>query len=130
MTSARQSFLRLFYADLRYQRMNAPSAKAEVTFMTRFVEIDTPLEPDELLFHRDAAKEELSRLSEYELDLLSSDGAVKLDDVLGKSVTVKLELTDENVRTLQRLRRRASRRSGCTGAITRIARPVGPGCGS
>ena len=53
-------------------------------------------------------KEELSRLSEYELDLLSSDRAIKLDDVLGKNVTVKLELADDKVRSF-------------SGYVTRIA---------
>ncbi len=76
--------------------------------MKRFVEIDTPLEPDTLLFHRLRATEELSRLSNYDLDLLSSDRAVKLDDVLGKSVTVKLELSEDKTRTF-------------SGYVTRIA---------
>ena len=65
--------------------------------MKRFIEIDTPLEPDMLLFHKMRAKEELSRLFEYELDLLSPNRDINLDDVLGKSVTVKLELDDEEV---------------------------------
>jgi type VI secretion system secreted protein VgrG len=44
------------------------------------------------------AREELGRLFEYELDLLSSDGAINLDEVLGKTVTVKLGLEDDKVR--------------------------------
>lgn len=67
--------------------------------MKRFVEIDTPLPPDTLLFHRMQAREELGRLSEYELELLSTDRAVNLDAVLGKSVTVKLELGSGKLRT-------------------------------
>ena len=69
------------------------------TVMKRFVEIDTPLPPDTLLFHRMRAREELGRLSEYELELLSMDRAVNLDAVLGKSVTVKLELANDKVRS-------------------------------
>jgi len=76
--------------------------------MKRFVEIDTPLDPDTLLFYKMRGKEELSRLSEYELDLLSSDRTINLDDVLGKSVTVKLELGDDKMRTF-------------SGYVTRIA---------
>src|SRR3954469_21619685 len=44
-------------------------------------------------------REELGRLGEYELELLSTDRAVNLDAVLGKSVTVKLELANDKVRT-------------------------------
>ena len=69
------------------------------TVIKRFVEIDTPLKAGTLLFHRMRAREELGRLSEYELELLSNDQAINLDAVLGKSVTVKLELADERVRT-------------------------------
>ena len=69
------------------------------TVMKRFVQIDTPLPAEKLLFHRMRAREELSRLSEYELELLSSDRGINLDAVLGKSVTVKLELVNDKVRT-------------------------------
>ena len=68
------------------------------TIMKRFVQIDTPLPAEKLLFHRMRVREELSRLSEYDLELLSSDGGINLDTVLGKSVTVKLELVDDKVR--------------------------------
>jgi len=66
--------------------------------MKRFVEIETPLEKDVLLFHRMQANEGLGQLFEYKLDLLSSDVSVNLDDVLGKSVTVNLEVSDDEVR--------------------------------
>jgi type VI secretion system secreted protein VgrG len=58
------------------------------------MEITTPLGPDVLLFHRMQASEHLSRASEYRLDLLSSKGDINLDEILGKAVTVKLELPD------------------------------------
>jgi type VI secretion system secreted protein VgrG len=44
------------------------------------------------------AREELSRLSEYQLDLLSKKGDVVLDDILGKNITVKLALPDDETR--------------------------------
>ena len=69
------------------------------TVIKRFVEIDTPLQAGTLLFLRMQAREELGRLSEYQLELLSNDETINLDAVLGKSVTVKLELVDEKVRT-------------------------------
>jgi type VI secretion system secreted protein VgrG len=58
----------------------------------RDMEIDTPLGADVLLFHGLYGGEELGRLSEYQLDLLSTNAAVDLDKILGKSVTVKLAL--------------------------------------
>jgi type VI secretion system secreted protein VgrG len=67
--------------------------------MKKLVEIETPLPAGTLVLQRMRAKEELGRLSEYELDLLSSSGPVKLDAVLGKSVTVKLQLEDDKERT-------------------------------
>jgi type VI secretion system secreted protein VgrG len=61
------------------------------------MEIATPLGED-LLFHGMHAREELSRLSEYQIDLLSKKGDINLDDILGKIVTVKLALPDDSVR--------------------------------
>jgi type VI secretion system secreted protein VgrG len=66
--------------------------------MKRFVDIQTPLEPDALLFHAMRGKEELGRLFEYELDLLSSSRAINLDEVLGKSITVSLECENDKLR--------------------------------
>ena len=65
--------------------------------MHRVMEVTTPL-GDDLLFHRLHAREEVSRLSEFELDLLSLKGNINLDDVVGKSFTVKLELPDSKTR--------------------------------
>jgi len=59
--------------------------------------IATPLDPD-LLFHRMAAREELGRLSEFEIDLLSTRKDIKFADILGKSVTVKLEMANKQIR--------------------------------
>ena len=61
------------------------------------MEITTPLEAD-LLFHGMHAREELSRLFEYQLDLLSPKVDVPPDDILGKNVTVKLALPDDTTR--------------------------------
>ncbi len=66
--------------------------------MARVMEIVTPLGADVLLFHRMNAREEMSRLFEYELDLLSKKGDINLDDILAKSVTVKLELPERKTR--------------------------------
>src|SRR5215510_8565341 len=62
------------------------------------MEITTPLGSDVLLFHTMHAREELSRVGECRLDLLSLKSDIKLNDILGKSVTVKLALQDDSTR--------------------------------
>jgi type VI secretion system secreted protein VgrG len=62
------------------------------------MEIATPLGDDVLLFHGMHAREEISRLFEYQLDLLSPRGDINLDEILGKNVTVKLALKKDATR--------------------------------
>ena len=66
--------------------------------MARTFELITPLGADVLLFHRMQAREELSRLSEFQLDALSTKADINVDDILGKNVTVKVELADNGLR--------------------------------
>jgi type VI secretion system secreted protein VgrG len=61
------------------------------------VELITPL-GEELLFHGLRTREELSRLGEYQLDLLSKNKAVDRDKILGGKVTIKVSLQDGEVR--------------------------------
>ncbi len=65
-----------------------PSAAAKPT-----MQIATPLGKD-LLFHRMVAREELGRLSEFEIDLLSPRKDIKFSEILAKNITVRLELQD------------------------------------
>jgi type VI secretion system secreted protein VgrG len=65
--------------------------------MARVMEVTTPLK-DDLLFHGMHGREELSRLSEYNLDLLSPKNDLDPDKILGKNVTVKLALPDDSTR--------------------------------
>ena len=66
--------------------------------MPRVMEIVTPLGDNVLLFHGMSAREEMSRLFEYQLDLLSEKEDVNLDDILGKNVTVTFALPDDQTR--------------------------------
>ena len=66
--------------------------------MPRVMEIVTPLGDNVLLFHGMHAREEMSRVAEYHLDLLSPRGDVNVDDILGTNVTVKLALPDDKTR--------------------------------
>jgi type VI secretion system secreted protein VgrG len=62
------------------------------------MEIDTPLGTDVLLFHGMHTTEALSRVSEYQIDLLSARCDIDLDDILGQNVTVKLALANNQTR--------------------------------
>ena len=66
--------------------------------MPRVMEITTPLDDDVLLFHSMHAREELSRVGECSLDLLSLKSDIDIDAILGKNVTVKVVLQDDSVR--------------------------------
>ncbi|PTR08967.1 type VI secretion system secreted protein VgrG [Nitrosospira sp. Nsp5] len=66
--------------------------------MARTFELITPLGADVLLFHRMHAREELSRLSEFQIDALSIRNDINLDEILGKNVTVKVELAGGQLR--------------------------------
>lgn len=57
------------------------------------IKVDTPL-GEGLLYRSMAASERVGRLFEYRLELLSQDGGVDLDKVLGEGVTVGVELPD------------------------------------
>jgi len=59
--------------------------------MARMIELTTPLGKD-LLFRSLRGREELGRPSEFELSALATRGDINPSDLLGKTVTVKLEL--------------------------------------
>jgi type VI secretion system secreted protein VgrG len=61
--------------------------------MARMIELTTPL-GDALLFRSLRGKEELARLSEFELSALSLRADIGPGDLLGKNVTVTIELRD------------------------------------
>jgi type VI secretion system secreted protein VgrG len=66
--------------------------------MARAIDISTPLDKDVLLFHKMHATEELGRLSECDLHLLSENQTIDLNDVLGKMVTVSIRRPDDSLR--------------------------------
>ena len=86
--------------------------------MARVMEIKTPLGDGVLLFYSMAASEALGRLFEYEMTLLSSKSDIKPEDLLGKNVTVKLELPDGSDRFFDAY----VTRFGLTGGIGRYFR--------
>lgn len=65
--------------------------------MPRVMDITTPVGED-LLFHGMHARDEMSRLSEWNLDLVSLKNDINPDGILGKNVTIKLGLPDDSTR--------------------------------
>ncbi|MEO0974436.1 MAG: type VI secretion system tip protein TssI/VgrG, partial [Pseudomonadota bacterium] len=61
---------------------------------SRNVAVATSLGEDVLVLRHMSATERLSRLFTYELEMLSEDGGLNLDDLLGQNVTVRVERTD------------------------------------
>src|SRR5688572_7503039 len=61
------------------------------------IELVTPL-GEELLFHGMLARDELSRLGDFQLDLLSKTQEVDRDQILGAKVAIKLMLQNDETR--------------------------------
>jgi type VI secretion system secreted protein VgrG len=59
---------------------------------SREVKVSTPLGDDVLLFQRMTATEHMGRLFEYQLDVVSRNANINLDDLLGQNVTVNLKM--------------------------------------
>jgi len=66
--------------------------------MANVMEIVTPLGDGVLVLQRMTAREELSRLGVFEIDLLSEKGDIDANKILGQKVTVKLPLSDGSLR--------------------------------
>lgn len=54
--------------------------------------VESPLGPDVLLFYSMTGREYVSQLFEYDLEVLSTNDHIRYDDILGNSVTVRMEL--------------------------------------
>ncbi|MGH9370487.1 MAG: type VI secretion system Vgr family protein [Vicinamibacterales bacterium] len=93
--------------------------------MPRVMEIATPLGEDVLLFHSMRAREELSRLSDFHIDLLSLQGDLDLDEILGKNVTLRVALQDDGARYFNGYVMRIAQR-GMYGRYHRYAAVVRP----
>jgi len=61
----------------------------------RQLAVATPLGEDVLLLRRFRGGEPLGRLFEYELDLISERGEIRLEDVVGHNVTVRVQQSQE-----------------------------------
>jgi len=61
--------------------------------LTRLAQVSSPLGPDVLLLRHMSGGDELGRPFEYELQLTSSDDAIDLNQLLGKPMSVSVQLS-------------------------------------
>ncbi len=80
--------------------------------------VRTPLADGVLLVYRVRAREELGRPFRYDLELLSEDPQVKLEDVVGKDMTLTLHMHDNDPRYFHGVVARFGQ-SGTRGRYTR-----------
>ena len=89
----------------------------------RLVAISTPLGDDELLLRKAKVHEELGRPFSIDIELISDDEDISLDDLLGQNVTIRLE-TDEESRFFNGIiteffQKENIDRNACYGAVIR-----------
>jgi type VI secretion system secreted protein VgrG len=68
--------------------------KLEAKQANRSIVVTSPLGEDVLLFHSMNVNERLGRLFQFDLDLLSNDPEIKLQDILAQNVTVRYQRSD------------------------------------
>jgi type VI secretion system secreted protein VgrG len=68
------------------------------TQQDREMGVTTPLGEDVLVLRGMTGSEELGRMFEYQLSLVSDDHSIKAKDILGQNVTIRLDLADDKKR--------------------------------
>jgi type VI secretion system secreted protein VgrG len=66
----------------------------EVTQSGRHIGIETPLGEDALLLRGFTARAQISGVTAFELDLVSEDDAIAFADIVGKNVTIRMNVKD------------------------------------
>src|SRR5262245_33141383 len=61
---------------------------------TRLLSIETPLGDNKLLLRSFFGQEAISRLFDFQLDLLSEDDNISFDQIIGQNVTISIKLAD------------------------------------
>ncbi|MCA9127973.1 MAG: type VI secretion system tip protein VgrG [Planctomycetales bacterium] len=67
-----------------------------LTQASRTLQIDTPLGADEVLLTSFSGAEELSRLFQFQLDLVSENTDIAAEDIVGKNVTFSIDYDHED----------------------------------
>jgi type VI secretion system secreted protein VgrG len=78
----------------------------------RMIAIETPLGKDELLLSHFSGTEGISKLFEFELDLFSQNHEIKFEKIVGKEVTIRIQIDEEKTRFFHGIISRFSQRSG------------------
>lgn len=81
-----------------------------------------------LILSEMGGSEELGRLFDYELQLTSDDAAIDLNQLLGKPMSLSLQMSGGARATFMASSRAAANRS-IAGSSPATASPCGPGCG-
>jgi type VI secretion system secreted protein VgrG len=69
-----------------------------ITQATRQIAIETPLGEDVLMLRSFQGQEAISKLFTFELDLVSEEPSIKYDDIVGQTVTLRVNLADGSSR--------------------------------
>ena len=85
------------------------------TQQNRLLGITSPMGEDVLLLRGVQGREAVSRLFQFELDLLSENRSISFDDVVGKNVTLRISLADGSSRYW----------NGCVSSFTQGAQDQG-----
>jgi len=72
----------------------------DITQEGRIIAIDTPLGADVLLLRSFTGVERMSRMFRFHLDMLSRNFNISFDDIVGKNVTITVQLADGSERYL------------------------------
>ncbi|SFA63438.1 type VI secretion system Vgr family protein [Metapseudomonas otitidis] len=84
----------------------------QITQSTRMAKVSSPLGANVLVLERLDGHEQLGRLFDYELSLVSENPAIKLDALLGKPMGLSVELPDGSKRYFHGIAARCSQSSG------------------
>jgi len=74
------------------------ASSSTYTQENRFIAIDTPLGKDALLLASFTGTEAISQLFHFDLNLLSANHNIKFEDIVGKSATLSVILSDGSLR--------------------------------
>ena len=69
-----------------------------ITQATRQIAIETPLGEDVLILRSFQGQEAISKLFTFDLDLVSEEPSIKYDDIVGQTVTLRINLADGSSR--------------------------------
>ena len=70
-----------------------------LTQANRFVAVQTPLGTDALVVRSVTCTEQIGRLFQIELDLISADGEIEFEEIIGQGATIRLDGIDQRHQT-------------------------------